>query len=81
MRRAVSLRELNFESILDAASLPSKAKPGVVKKAQPNGVDGGEGVGGGVEGSDGTVASSSCQQPDLVKFTVSQTTQHEEIDR
>ena len=45
-------------------------------------VDGGEGGdGGGVEGPDGTVASGSCQQPDLVKFTVSQATQHAEIDR
>ena len=82
MRRKFSFRKLNIEFILDAASLPSKPKPGVVKKAQPAVVDGGEGGdGGGVEGPDGTVASGSCQQPDLVKFTVSQATQHAEIDR
>ena len=66
---------------LDAATLPSKQKPGVGKKAQQNVVDASGGGGGGGEGSARNVSSVSCQQPDLVKFTVSQATQHGEIDR
>ena len=64
--------KLIISLILDAATLPSKQKPGVGKKAPLADVDGGGG---------GAVSSVSCQQPDLVKFTVSQTTQHQEIDR
>ena len=56
-------------SISDAATVPATvpSKPKTVGRKVPPKVE----VEGGV----------SCQQPDLVKFTVSGTTQHDEIDR